>query len=519
MTLGPQQPPDLPGFRYDSPIEGGDGGYAKVFKYEQQSPRRPVAVKVLRGRGLGQTQYQAMLDEATAMAVLETHPHVVPVIGAAMSTDGQPCIIMMFCGGPTLMTLVTDEHAPDGRPRLLSVRRVVRLGIQIASVVQAAHEKGIVHRDIKPANILTDDRGSPRLTDFGIAGRLDAADEEDRQFGLSLPWCPPEILAGQQGTVASDIFSLGATLWHLLGGRSPFDVPGQNSQRALETRIADPQPRWTGRRDVPDRLERLLARMMAKQPDRRPGSAAEVVAELTSIEQQTGAARPDEPWHTDQARSVAALVHADMLRTKDRPAGGAVQTSRPAPVQAPFPSPEPPPGYGIPVALPARTELKRRPPTDAKAAHQKQEPETVTSGASRWLWITGVVVLLVATAGLIVMRPWQQKAQQRPSAVDGSGNAGGGAGGQGDSLPPGKPEVTATRVDAQTLRFSWTYSAPLDSDTYLWRTTTSEQAQAVNDPTVDVKSPSGTRACIVVKVVRADGSYGTVAWSDEGCGS
>src|SRR5688572_17818532 len=109
MTAAPQRPPELPGFRFDGPIEGGDGGYAKVYKYEQQSPRRVVAVKVLRGQGFGNEQYQAMLDEATAMAVLETHPHMVPVFEAKMSTDGQPCIVMMFCGGPNLMTLVADK--------------------------------------------------------------------------------------------------------------------------------------------------------------------------------------------------------------------------------------------------------------------------------------------------------------------------------------------------------------------------------------------------------------------------
>jgi serine/threonine protein kinase len=499
MTAALQRPPELPGFRFDGPIEGGDGGYAKVYKYEQQSPRRVVAVKVLRGQGFGSEQYKAMLDEATAMAVLETHPHMVPVFEAKMSNDGQPCIVMMFCGGPNLMTLVADRAAPGGRPRQLNVRRVVHLGIQIAGVVQAAHEKGIVHCDIKPANVLTDDRGSPRLTDFGIAGRLGAAGRDDRKLAMSLPWCPPEILAGQQGSVASDLFSLGATLWHLLAGRSPFDVPGQNSLEELEARIADPRPPSIGRPDVPQKLEQLLSRMMAKQPHRRPRSAAEVVAVLTSVEQQIGAPQPDEPWHTirpvtgSHVNSAAATVKDELARTILRA----------------------PANYSLTDGLPAKTELKPRevieelpvvvPPPDP--------------GRARWAWIAGTVVLALAIGGLLIMRPWQQKAPQQPSNVDSLVEVGSGAGGQGDDLPPGEPEITATRVDAETLRFAWTYSARLDSDTFLWRTTNATQAQAISQPSVDVKSPPGTRVCVVVKVVRADGSYGTVAWSDEGCGS
>ncbi len=524
MTAGPTPPPELPGFRYDSPIEGGEGGYAKVFKYEQQSPRRPVAVKVLRGQGLEHTQYQAMLDEATAMAVLESHPHIVPVIEAKMSNDGQPCIVMMYCGGPNLMTIANDSQAPDGRPRFLSVRRVVRLGVQIADVVQAAHEKGIVHRDIKPANILTDDRGSPRLTDFGIAARLGAVDD-DRQFGLSLPWCPPEILAGGQGTVASDLFSLGATLWHLLTGRSPFDVPGRNSPAELEARVADPRPPSTGRLDVPQRLEQLLARMMAKQPTRRPVSAAHVVAELTAIEQQLGAARDDEPWYTPYPRTAAATVAGDQQHTTGR--GAAVLTPpvpmplAPAPSRypAPVPAPAPPPGYGIATGLPGRTQLKRGPQEpSAPEPLPEQGSEPKASGVGRWLWAVASVVVVAAVAGLLVLKPWQQ-ASPGPAVAQTGGDTGGDAGGLGDSLPPGKPEITATRVDEATLRFTWSYSAPLDDDTFRWRMTDSQEVHTVAEPTVDVSSPAGTRVCIVVQVVRQDGSYASVSWSDEGCGS
>jgi serine/threonine protein kinase len=514
VTAALPHPPDLPGFRYVEPVPDGDGGYATVFIYEQLQPRRRVAVKVLHGHGVGDIQYQAMQHEATAMAALDDHPHIVPVYAAMMSVDRQPrpCIVMMYCGGPNLMKLVTDKDAPGGRPRLLSLRRVIRLGIQIASAVHAAHEQGIVHRDIKPANILTDNRGNPRLTDFGIAGKLGAVDHGDQQAGLSLPWCPPEILFGQSATVASDLFSLGATLWHLLAGRSPFDVPGQNSPPELEARIADPHPPSTGRADVPQGLEQLLARMMAKQPQRRPRSAAAVVDALEGIEQQLGPPRADEPWHSDQPRASAAPVGDALLRTFHRGQPGAPAAAPYVPLPSP-PAEQLPLIHDVPGAVPSKTQLKRRTPTLEPSPVPVPEREPEQSGGRRWVWVAGVVVVGMAVAGLLVARPWQAEAPTQESPVDSGETV------IDEGLPPGRPTVTGTRVDDQTLRFEWTYAAPLDSDTYLWRTTGSEQVQTVDEPTVEVTSSDAAQVCIQVKVVRYDGSYGDVAWSDPGCGS
>ena len=161
---------------------------------------------------------------------------------------------------------------------------MLRIGIQIGSAVETSHRHGVLHRDIKPQNILTDSYGEPALTDFGIATTKGG----DGPEGLSVPWSPPEILYGTApGDQRSDVYSLGATLWHLLVGRSPFEEPGgDNGTFALMRRIkSDPPPR-TQRADVPDSLERLLRQAMAKDPAARPQSAMELIRGLQSVEQE-----------------------------------------------------------------------------------------------------------------------------------------------------------------------------------------------------------------------------------------
>jgi hypothetical protein len=167
-----------------------------------------------------------------------------------------------------------------------TVAEVLRTGIQISSAVETAHRAGILHRDIKPANILVSQYGEPGLADFGIAGK--AADVDlDEDLGISIPWSPPEVLSGaSNGTVASDVYSLAATLWHLLVGRSPYELPGgDNTPRALMGRVLRSATPATGRADVPASLERLLKQAMSKQPEQRPASALEFAQSLQGVEQ------------------------------------------------------------------------------------------------------------------------------------------------------------------------------------------------------------------------------------------
>ncbi len=301
MTRPPQTTgaPQLPGLVYVQPL--GSGGYADVYLYEQQSPRMPVAVKVLRSEGLTDALRRQFAEEADTMAALGDHPYIVQIFRGGTSADGRPYLVMKYYPPPNL--------ARRARLTPLTVDEVLRTGIQLASAVETAHQAGIVHRDIKPANVLVSSYGAPGLTDFGIAGRgadtsllnrLPTGDaEESAEVGVSVPWAPPEVLyvqndgtSPQQLAERGDVYSLAATLWQLLVGRSPFEVPGgDNSAYALMPRIRTQPVPSTGRPDVPQSLERILAQSMAKDPALRPGSALELARLLQGVEQELQLAR------------------------------------------------------------------------------------------------------------------------------------------------------------------------------------------------------------------------------------
>jgi tRNA A-37 threonylcarbamoyl transferase component Bud32 len=267
------EPPELPGYRFIRHI--GTGGNAKVYLYEQELPSRKVAVKVLNDSALSEVARRRFTAEANVTAVL-AHRHIVQVFDAKVTDDGRPYIVMPFYPQPNLSVRA-------GRARF-SVAEVLRIGIQIGSAVETSHRNGVLHRDIKPQNILTDSYGEPALTDFGIA----TTTLGDGPEGLSVPWSPPEILNGTgPGDQRSDVYSLGATLWHLLVGRPPFEQQdgGSNTVQLMQRINAEPPPR-TQRADVPDSLERLLRQTMAKDIAARPQSAIELIRGLQSIEQE-----------------------------------------------------------------------------------------------------------------------------------------------------------------------------------------------------------------------------------------
>jgi serine/threonine protein kinase len=277
MSAGPprkQPPPELPGYRYLHHI--GSGGNAEVFLYEQQRPKREVAVKVLNEAGLTDAVARQFTAEANAMAGLADHPNIASVFTADIAPDGRPYLVMQYYSQPNLGVRARRGHFP--------VSEVLKVGVQIAGAVETSHRGGILHRDIKPHNILTGKFGTPALTDFGIASAKGAGGAE----GMSVPWSPPEVLFGtSDGDERSDVYSLGATLWHLLAGRSPYEVPGgDNTAFALMRRVQADSPPRTGRADVPDSLERLLRQALAKNPDARPQRALDLARELQAIEQE-----------------------------------------------------------------------------------------------------------------------------------------------------------------------------------------------------------------------------------------
>ncbi|HEY5554955.1 MAG TPA: serine/threonine-protein kinase, partial [Cellulomonas sp.] len=260
----------------------GLGGFADVFLYEQDMPRRAVAVKVLLAGSLHGDARTRFQTEANVMARLSHHPSIVTIHQAEIADDGRPYIVMEYCSGPGLAERYRRER--------ISVEEALRIGVRLGSAVETAHRAGVLHRDIKPANVLTTDFGWPALTDFGIATTPGSG--EGAAVGMSIPWSPPELLAPHPtGDARSDVYSLAATVYSLLAGRTPFEVPGaRNGAADLVGRIErEPLP-VTGRGDVTPSLHAVLACAMEKLPDRRYPTAAAFARALQQVEAELGLA-------------------------------------------------------------------------------------------------------------------------------------------------------------------------------------------------------------------------------------
>lgn len=274
----PSTPPTLPGFAFIRVL--GSGGFADVFLYEQNMPRRLVAVKVLLAEVVNDGLRRMFQAEADLMAQLSSHPSILTVYQASVAADGRPYLVMEYCSA----TLGQRYRAVQ-----LPLAEVLSIGVRIASAVETAHRQGVLHRDIKPSNILTTAYGHPVLSDFGIAATLGEA-ETSEAVGLSIPWSAPEVLHDDvPGTVASEVWSLGATVYSLIAGRSPFEIQGgDNGTVALMSRIEKAKLGRTGRADVPPSLEQVLARAMSKRPRDRQSSALELIRDLQAIEEELG---------------------------------------------------------------------------------------------------------------------------------------------------------------------------------------------------------------------------------------
>ncbi|MBT2530717.1 serine/threonine protein kinase [Arthrobacter sp. ISL-48] len=314
-------PPHLPGFTYVSLL--GSGGFSDVYLYEQDRPRRKVAVKVLLSDLKTEGARRRFESEANLMAQLSSHPYIVTIFEAEVTEAGHSYLAMEYCSRPSLDVRYRRQR--------FSVDEVLAVGIQVASAVETAHRAGIAHRDIKPANILVTDYNRPALTDFGISGTLGSDADEDA--GMSIPWSPPEqFTGGAIDGVLVDVWALGATLYTLLAGRSPFVMPGaDNSQRELISRITTMALPRLGRPDVPESLELALSTAMAKSAVSRYSSAhafalalqrtqAELNLSVTPFEvleePRHEENHPDDGFEETRVRNIAAI---DPERTGSAP--------------------------------------------------------------------------------------------------------------------------------------------------------------------------------------------------------
>jgi hypothetical protein len=379
----------------------GTGGMGVVWQAWDERLQRSVALKMLRTQPeLTDSEREVSTNRAMREARITAglhHPHAVTVFDV-VEHEGQPCIVMQLIESTPLSVLLR-EHGT------LTPRETARIGAQVSSALAAAHKMRIVHRDVKPGNILITEDGSAMISDFGISHALgDATITATGMVHGTPAYLAPEVARGQQSSFASDVFSLGSTLYAMLEGSPPFG--SDNNAIALLHKVARgdyPAPKHAGA------LKPLLRNMLSADPKRRPNMNS-VASRLSAMYEATDAATAlelptvplgDAPTAVlavdDQPRATAATREVGATEATERLAGAAAS----APVARPVGNRLSPP----PVARP----LGSRPsPPPVEPAPEPEPPRRRRTGA-----LVGIVLLvgiLVLAGGVFLFGPLRQDA-------------------------------------------------------------------------------------------------------------
>lgn len=338
------------------------GGMGTVWEAQDERLHRRVALKSLRPQpGLTDEQLELAgsraMREARITARLH-HAHAVPVYDV-VDHDGQPCLVMQYLPSTSLQTLLSERGT-------LAVGEVARIGAEVAGALAAAHQAGIVHRDVKPGNILVDVEGSAKITDFGISHALGDVTLTSTGIVTGTPaFLAPEVARGHETSFASDVFSLGSTLYTAVEGTPPFgtsDNPMATLHRVASGEITP--PRRAGA------LTQTLLQMLAADP----------------------AQRPDMP----QVATALARVASDPV------AAATTEQFAPLPV-----TPPPSRTMSLPAAAPSAATADRRPPASRPAAPPlRQAPLPARSEPPRRhgrAWLLALLALAVVAAVIIAI--------------------------------------------------------------------------------------------------------------------
>ena len=356
-------PTDVVAGRYQLTEKVGSGGMGVVWRGYDELLRRHVAVKELHfppdmSPDERERLARRTLREARAVAAVD-HPNAVRVFDI-VEQDGRPWIVMEYLDGSTL-TDVIRERGP------LPADEIIHIGQALLNALEAAHSAGVLHRDVKPSNVMIAPDGRVALTDFGIAtsleGDSDGTDTTTTSGVIvgSPAYMSPERARGEAPTAASDLWSLGATLWTAAEGRAPFEGP---TGLATMTAVATEPPPRCDRCAGP--LGDLLQRLMDRDPAARPPLDA-VRRELSAL-LQTAPHRP---------------VARDPYPTEPLPVAFDRTTALDPIVESPQPSPQVAPQPVQPVPVQA-------------------EPATPGHGSRRGLaWLVAALVGLVALAAVL----------------------------------------------------------------------------------------------------------------------
>ncbi|MEM9131762.1 MAG: protein kinase [Actinomycetota bacterium] len=311
--------------------EIGAGGNGVVYRARQVDLDRLVAVKMVHLANNPET-IERFNRECRTMARIAIHPGVAPIFESGTTSTGKPYLIMPFYEAGSLAERMTKGAVPWAEAS--------RIMVAVADAIEHAHDIDVIHRDLKPDNIMIDGRGEPVVVDFGIA-KLVGSESQTVGIHLTPSYAPPEAFEGRLPDRRYDVYSLGATLHALIGGRLPFDTEGGILAVGMQ-KSSKPPPDL--RAYAPDAVCRVIEQAMAIDPNQRYQTAEEFGAALAA------AAGVDAP---KKATTAGGTPVDDALATQvapvppaNMPPPGQGPTPTPPPHQQPsggFPTPTPPP--------------------------------------------------------------------------------------------------------------------------------------------------------------------------------
>ncbi|MGE3107509.1 MAG: tetratricopeptide repeat protein [Phycisphaerales bacterium] len=289
------------------------GGQGVILLAEQESTGRRVAIKQLRHGSSSAESERARFEREIDLLTRLRHPNIVAVHDRGWTQRGA-YFVMDFVAGASL-----DEHLESLRG---STRDIAMVFAKIAEAVSAAHLLGVIHRDLKPSNIRFDERGEPKILDFGLARLAEDINEADLeitrpgQFIGSLPWASPEQVKGDSSAldVRTDVYSLGVMLYHALAGQFPYPVSGSAPAVIQHISGTEPSTEALAAKRAGDELSTIVLKCLAKEPQRRYQSAGELARDLQRYTRgEAIEAKRDSAWYVIRKlarrnRSAAVLA-------------------------------------------------------------------------------------------------------------------------------------------------------------------------------------------------------------------
>ena len=297
----------------------GEGGMGKVYKARDTRLDRLVAIKLLQADIADRPELQERFEREARTVASLNHPHICTLYDIGHQ-DNADFLVMEYLEGETLAQRLDTGPLP--------LEDVLRYAIEIADALDKAHSKGVIHRDLKPANIMLTSTGS-KLLDFGLAKLRREADPFVVLAGVpvaadtistpgavlgTLSYMAPEQLEGREVNARTDIFAFGAVVHEMMTGKKAFG--GQAGANVIAAILKEtPSPPSQGKSQMPTELEHIVTKMMAKDPNERYATAADVLLDLRAVERSLGRVSSLFVWPTRLRRASAIAAAGIVIAT------------------------------------------------------------------------------------------------------------------------------------------------------------------------------------------------------------